>query len=241
MLKHAAGIAGLLLGALAQAACPPDALGMSRTLTLKREGAAYGTVQHPPLPLAPGEVVLTFDDGPRPGSTNGVLDALAAQCVRATFFMNGKPMQQYPDLAAAVARAGHSVGMHGYEHPHYGQLDASAQLADLALVEDAYARQFGQRAPAFRFPFLEQTPVLLDKLREQGITVMSVDLAIDDWLADQTPAMLTARMLERLKGTKGGIILMHDGQDQTAAALPTLLRALKEGGYKVVHVEWSTP
>jgi peptidoglycan/xylan/chitin deacetylase (PgdA/CDA1 family) len=229
--------AALSFPALAQ--CPADALGTARTLNLKRESAAYGTAQHAALPLAPREVVLTFDDGPRPESTPLVLKALADQCVKATFFLNGPPLQQQPALAAALVAGGHSVGMHGFEHAHFSQLDAGAQLADLARMESAYEKQFGHAAPAFRFPFLEQTPVLLQRLKERGITVMSVDLGIDDWLPDQSPAMLADRLKERLAAKGGGIILLHDAQDQTAAAMPALLRVLKEGGYRVVHLEWA--
>src|SRR6187399_1260467 len=89
----------MLLPGFAKADCGPDTLGTSRVLTLPRAAAAYGTFQHPPLPLAPGEVVITFDDGPRPESTPIVLKTLAAQCVQATFFMIGSEMLRSPDLA----------------------------------------------------------------------------------------------------------------------------------------------
>ena len=95
-------VAGALsMAAVAMAApCGPEALGTSRTLTLPRAAGAWGTAQHAPLPgLAPKEVVLTFDDGPHPQSTPLALQALAAQCVQASFFMNGEPMAHHPDLA----------------------------------------------------------------------------------------------------------------------------------------------
>src|SRR5262249_39488196 len=113
LARHAA-LAGACLAAMGAAAeCGPTALGTSRTLTLPREAAAYGRAQYAALPLEPGEVVLSFDDGPRPESTPRVLQALAEQCVKATFFMNGEPMLQSPALARQVLAQGHSVGMHG--------------------------------------------------------------------------------------------------------------------------------
>lgn len=127
--------AGLVAGA---AACEADALGTARTLVLPREAAAYGTAQHGALPLAPGEVVISFDDGPRPGSTPRVLQALQAQCVRATFFMNGEPLLQHRELALQVRAEGHSVGMHGHRHLAFGELPAAEQLADLKAMEEAY-------------------------------------------------------------------------------------------------------
>lgn len=218
--------------------CGPQALGTSRTLTLPRAGAAYGTVQHGPLPLQPGEVVLSFDDGPRPETTPQVLQALARHCVRASFFMNGEPLLQAPELARRVRAEGHTVGMHGFRHVSFPSLPEADQLADLAAMQQAHAQVFGGPAPAWRFPFLAESPELRHALARERVTVMSVDLGIEDWLPGQTPAILTERLLQRLQDKGGGIVLLHDAQEQTAAALPALLQALKEQGWRVVHLEW---
>ena len=234
---------GTALLAAAQAAsadCGPGTLGTSRVLTLPREGAAYGRVQHAALPLEPGEVVLSFDDGPRPESTPLVLQALARQCVRATFFMNGEPMLRSPDLARRVRDEGHTVAMHGFRHEHFASLPEADQLADLRAMQKAHREVIGSPAPAWRFPFLEETPALMGALKADGITVMSVDLGIDDWLADPGPAVLAQRLLQRLaQNDRRGLVLLHDAQDQTAAALPTMLQALKDNGYRVVHLAWT--
>ncbi len=232
-----AGLAGAALGA--PAGCGPDALGTARTLTLPRAAAAYGTAQHAPLPLAAGEVVLSFDDGPAPASTPAVLKALQAECVRATFFMNGEPLLREPALARQVRELGHTVGMHGHQHAHFATLPAAEQLADLAAMQAAYRQVFGTEAPAYRFPFLEETPTLLTALQAQRVTVLSVDAGIDDWLPDQTPQVLADRLVQRLRASGGGILLLHDVQAQTAAALPLLLRALKAEGWRVVHLDWA--
>ncbi|MFG6488757.1 polysaccharide deacetylase family protein [Roseateles sp. BYS78W] len=223
----------------AQPTCGADVLGTSRTLTLKREAAAWGTAQHAALPgLAPGEVVLTFDDGPRPESTPLVLKALADQCVKATFFMNGEPLSHHPELARQVRDAGHSVGMHGYRHDHFSQQPPAAQLADLDAMVATYRAALGAEPPAYRFPFLEETPTLLKALGDRAVTVMSIDAGAEDWLPDQTPQMLADKLLGQLAKPGGGIILLHDAQDQTAKALPFLLQTLKAKGFKVVHLQW---
>lgn len=219
--------------------CSADALGTSRTLTLKREAGAWGTAQHAALPgLAPGEVVLTFDDGPRPESTPVVLKALADQCVRATFFMNGEPMSRHPALARQVRDAGHTVGMHGYRHDNFSQLPAEDQARDLKAMVAAYVDALGVQPAAYRFPFLAESPVLMKALAASGITVMSVDAGAEDWLPDQTPQMLADKLLGQLAKSGGGIVLLHDAQDQTARALPFLLQTLKAKGFKVVHLRW---
>jgi len=66
--------------------------------------------------------VLTFDDGPWPPTTPKILAALAAECVRATFFLIGKPASAHPDLVRRIAAEGHTVGHHSWSHPNLGQL-----------------------------------------------------------------------------------------------------------------------
>jgi peptidoglycan-N-acetylglucosamine deacetylase len=222
--------------------CGSAALGTSRILTLPREGAAYGRAQHAPLPLQPGEVVLSFDDGPRPETTPLVLQALARQCVQATFFMNGEPMLRSPDLARRVREEGHTVGMHGFRHENFATLPEADQRADLQAMQKAHLEVLGSPAPAWRFPFLVETTTLLDALKAQAITVMSVDLGIEDWLPDPGSAVLAERLLRGLATNENrGLVLLHDAQDQTAAALPALLQALKDHGYRVVHLQWAPP
>lgn len=219
------------------AQCGPDALGTSRTLTLKREYGAWGANQHLALPLQKGEVVLTFDDGPRPETTPRVLEALAAQCVKATFFMVGNNIAQFPELARRVVREGHSTAMHSYTHPDLSKMTPEGQLADLKKVQDVYKATFGTAAPAYRFPMLIETPPMMSTLKAQDIAVFSIDAGNGDW-EPVTTGVLTARLLASLKASGGGIILMHDAYDPPAKAMPILLKGLKQNGYRVVHLEW---
>jgi peptidoglycan/xylan/chitin deacetylase (PgdA/CDA1 family) len=110
-----------------------------------------------------GEIVLTFDDGPRPETTPRVLEALADQCVTATFFSVGNNVAQFPDLPRRVVREGHSTGMHSNTHPHLAALTPADRLAGLKKGgggEDVYQATFGTAATAYRFPFLEETPTM---------------------------------------------------------------------------------
>ena len=101
--------------------CPghPDALGTSRTLVVDpREHPRIGTMQYPEtLPLRDHEVVLTFDDGPLPRNSNQILDILASQCVKATFFTIGRMAQASPEGVRKLRDAGHSIGTHTQNHP----------------------------------------------------------------------------------------------------------------------------
>lgn len=238
-------ILALLLAAIAATAtaadCGPDKLNTERTIVLKREGAAYGAQQHRALPLADKEVVLTFDDGPSPENTPLVLKALADQCAKATFFMEGRNLRQSPDLARRVVSEGHSAGIHSDTHPHLPTLSPEQQLDDLALSRAAYKAVFGVETPAYRFPFLEETPTMLAALKQANITIASIDMAINDWIPEDTTEILAQRLGQSLDKAGRGIILMHDANGPTAKALPTLLKVLKHKGYKVVHLEWEKP
>ena len=222
-------------------ACGPEALGTARTLTISNEkGQAYGTDQHGPLPLAKNEVVITFDDGPRPETTPRVLAALKAECVKATFFMQGNNLMAYPDLARQVVAEGHSAGLHSYKHDHMSKLSVLAQIQDFNATREAAAKVLGKSAaPFYRFPYLGETPALMYALKVSGYTVFSIDAGANDWEAGETPQSVTDRLMKNLEG-KGGIILLHDAQDVTAQAMPMILKTLKAKGYKVVHIKPAT-
>jgi peptidoglycan/xylan/chitin deacetylase (PgdA/CDA1 family) len=218
--------------------CGPEALGTSRVLHMPREGAAYGREHYGALKLAPDEFVLTFDDGPRPGTTERVLQALKAECAKATFFMNGEPMIQHVELAQRVQAEGHTVGMHGYKHSAFGELPAKEQLADLEAMQKMHRYVIGGEPAAWRFPYLAETPVLREALAKQNVTVFSADVGLQDWREGMTAERLAEDLSTGLRKRGGGVVLMHDVQDVTAAALPQLLRLLKQQGWKLVHLQW---
>ena len=102
-------------------ACPrnPDALGTSRVLTITpREFNKIGSMYYKQtLPLNDHEVVITFDDGPLPPYSNIILDTLASQCVKATYFLIGRMVRQYPSTVRRIYNAGHTIGTHSENHP----------------------------------------------------------------------------------------------------------------------------
>jgi peptidoglycan-N-acetylglucosamine deacetylase len=193
------------------------------------------------LPLAPREVVLTFDDGPWPGTTPRILDALKAECVRATFFLLGRNAITYQDLARREIAEGHTVASHTYSHPPLDRMPFAAAVAEIdrgfSGVDTALYGQSAQtpRTPFFRFPGFASTPALLDYLEKRGIVVFGADLWASDW-NPQSPGQQLQLVLQRLEASHGGIVLFHDTRAQTAAMLPEFLRALKSLGYGVVHV-----
>ncbi len=110
--------------------CPgnPDALTTARVITVDASTAPrVGRKQFPTtLPLADREVVLTFDDGPWPGTTPAVLDALQRECVRATFFLLGRNAAAHPELARRELAEGHTVAHHSFRHPLLNRMNPDA-------------------------------------------------------------------------------------------------------------------
>ena len=228
-------------------ACPghPNALGTSRTALIGDEPPPrLGLKTYPhTLKLADHEVVLTFDDGPNPATTPKVLEALAAQCVKATFFLIGRNAAAAPALVRQEIAAGNTVGHHSFSHPEItmrGMADAVArQDIDKGFAADDKAA-YGQagpepRVPFFRFPGFADTADLNGWLAGRRIAVFGADLWASDWVPMSPEAELKL-LMKHLEAAGRGIVLLHDIKAQTAAMLPTFLDALKQNGFKIVHM-----
>jgi peptidoglycan/xylan/chitin deacetylase (PgdA/CDA1 family) len=255
MLRSAISLAFILVltivstrPALAQTASAPacdnpGALGTSRVLEVHAATTPrVGLKQFPQtLPLAPKELVLTFDDGPWPQTTPKVLDALNRECVRSTFFLLGRNTAAAPALARRLLAEGHTVGHHTYTHrilSHVSEAVGEREInRGFATDDDAvYGRHDSEpRVPFFRFPGFASTPALLDDLQRRGIVVFGADVWASDWNPMEAPVEL-ALVLKRIEKVGRGIVLLHDTRAQTVKMLPAFLRALKERGFRIVHI-----
>jgi peptidoglycan/xylan/chitin deacetylase (PgdA/CDA1 family) len=252
MLLTALGIviAAATLGASAAHAadCPgnPDALGTSRTIVVDpKEHPRIGTMQYgETLPLEDHEVVLTFDDGPLPAHTNAILDILAAQCVKATFFMVGRMAKEFPQDVRRVHDAGHTIGTHSENHPtFFGKLAPermAAEIDDGIAHVSAALGDPSQLAPFFRIPGLRRGDMLEAELSKRELMTWSADFPADDW-RHISSAQVVHFALSRLEAKGKGVLLLHDIQARTQAALPVILRELKARGYRIVHVVPASP
>jgi peptidoglycan/xylan/chitin deacetylase (PgdA/CDA1 family) len=224
--------------------CPrKDALGTSRVLSVDAAPSPRVGLKSFPqtLPLEDHEVVLTFDDGPWPATDSKILAALAHECVRATFFMIGKPASEHPELVRKIASLGHTVGHHTWTHHNLkymkpadadGEIDRGISAVEMALHGTATATP---STPFFRFPYFDMSQHALDNLQSRGIAVFGADLWASDWNT-MTPKQELKLLIDRLNVARKGIILLHDPKAQTAAMLPAFLRYLRENDYHVVHL-----
>jgi peptidoglycan/xylan/chitin deacetylase (PgdA/CDA1 family) len=242
-----AAVLALALAPLAAAAepCPgnPNALGTERVLEVDAKTTPQvGRKQFPvSLPLRAKELVLTFDDGPWPGTTPKVLAALAHECVRATFFMLGKNAEASPTLARNVLAEGHTVAHHTYRHPLLDHMPLAKAEAEINHgIEEVENAVYGQRrtdpvTPFFRFPGFSANAALLDAMARRNIVVFGADVWASDW-NPMSPEQELQLILARIDQVNHGIVLFHDTKQQTAAMLPAFLRELKRRGYQIVHV-----
>jgi peptidoglycan/xylan/chitin deacetylase (PgdA/CDA1 family) len=174
-------------------------------------------------------------------ATQRVLAALAHECVRATFFLIGKPASEHPGLVRRIAAEGHTVGHHTWLHRSLMRIppDETTEEIDhgIAAVEMALhgVASSTPTTPFFRFPGFESTPATLKLLQSRGIAVFGVDLWAGDW-KPMTPKQELKVLTERLNRARKGIILLHDPKAQTAAMLPHFLRYLRDNHYGVVHL-----
>ena len=221
----------------------PHALGVSRTIAVDpAEHPLVGSFQYgETLPLAEKEIVLTFDDAPRPTHTAKVLDILAAECVKATYFVIGRHAAEFPDLVRRIAAGGHTICTHSNRHPLIFDRAATERIA--REVEDGIAAvtaalgEDRRPAPFFRIPGLLRSERADNYLRSKGLMVWSTDVMAHDWKRRIDEAGIIRRTFDRLaaKGNRG-IVLLHDIKEKTASALPDMLREFKARGFRIVHV-----
>ena len=245
---RASALFGLLLlsgaaSAAGAAECPgnPDALGTSRVLVIDpSEHNRLGTMQYrETLPLDDHEVVLTFDDGPLPPYTNRVLETLAAECVKATYFLIGHNARAYPEMVRQIHAAGHTIGSHSQNHPLSFQrmpvAKAQQEIDDGIASITAALGDPAELAPFFRIPGLLRADGVEKYLASRQLMTWSADFPADDW-RHISAAEVMKRALTRLEAKGRGVLLLHDMQPATVMMLPALLHELKRRNYHIVQV-----
>ncbi|HZR86302.1 MAG TPA: polysaccharide deacetylase family protein [Bradyrhizobium sp.] len=228
--------------------CPghPDAIGTSRTLVVDPTAhPRIGTMQYPEtLPLHDHEVVLSFDDGPVPKNSNQVLQILADNCAKATFFTIGEQARAFPDGVRKLAAAGQTIGTHSQTHPltfdRMPMDKVQKQVDDGIASVTAALPDPSALSPFFRVPGLLRGPNVEQYAASKGLQIWSADFLADDW-RHISSAKVYDLAIKRIEAKHKGILLLHDIHARTVAALPKILHELKVRGYHIVQVVAATP
>ena len=204
-LGTAAG-AGLAVGGFAYASLSPGSRIFGAALT---------------APARPGEIALTFDDGPNATWTPRLLDVLAQYDVRGTFFLLGGRAAAQPELVRRMAAAGHTIGNHSWSHPNLARTSSNRVREELKQTSDALEQILGSPVKFFRPPYGGRRPAVFRIARELNLTPVLWNAMTSDWTEPPAERIASdlARMIERLerRGRGAGIVL-HDGGHRDPAA-----------------------
>ncbi len=212
-------------------------LRLSRARTFQLFGGITHRVDTPDKRIA-----LTIDDGPVPGATESLLALLHRHGARATFFLIGADIERYPELARAIARAGHQIGNHSFSH-HRMIFKSPRFVREEVEKTNRAIRTIGYTGPIpFRPPYGKKLLYLPYYLRTQGIPTIMWDIEPDSY--DDIAASsdrIVAHVRDRVQA--GSIILLHAmNREPSLLAMEPLLEQLGQQGYRFVTVsELLTP
>ena len=187
------------------------------------------------------QIALTFDDGPNEPYTQQLLELLARHNVRATFFLIGRYVRARPDLARAIARAGHLVGNHTFTHPYLTFEPRARIRQEIVETRQAIADALGQHSRLFRPPWGARRPGLFSFVRQLGFEPVMWNVTGYDWNAPSAE-WIVGKVSPRIRG--GDVILLHDGshhgfgadRSKTVAAVDQLITRAQDGGFQFATI-----
>jgi len=179
-------------------------------------------------------IAMTFDDGPNPQLTPRLLDILKERGIRATFFVVGKNVAEYPDIVRRMSSEGHEVANHSWSHPALTRLGAESFRKQIENTNDAIAKVTGKRPVLMRPPYGATSSILNKRLGEEyGLKVILWSVDPLDWKYRNSNRVYNSI----IQNTQpGAIILTHDIHATTVAAMPATFDSLLGKGYKFVTV-----
>ena len=176
-------------------------------------------------------VALTFDDGPSGRFTAALLDGLEERGVKATFFLCGYRIRQYPDMAARIAQAGHELGCHGFTHDSMAAMSrrdiAEEIAATLALMPE------GSRVKLLRPPGGCCSDAVRQVAEAKKMPILQWSVDPQDW-AIHDAAVVKARVLKDVKD--GDVILLHDMSTSSVQSALTIIDTLTARGFHFTTV-----
>ena len=192
-----------------------------------------------------GRVALTFDDGPTPPCTDQILDILKEYGVTATFFVNGKLVERFPETLKRISNEGHTLGNHTYTHPYLWLKTRRRIERELDSTQQAVERVTGVRPKVFRAPYGVRWFGLFPALRARGMRSVQWSDTGFDWVQRNTAEDIASKTLAELRD--GSVILLHDGcgplepgealHSTTVAALPAIIEGVRRRGLDFVSVQ----
>lgn len=180
------------------------------------------------------QIALTFDDGPHPRFTPQLLALLKKYDVKATFFVVGEQAEKYPDLIKAEVAAGHNVGNHTYHHVNLKKIPLEYVATEMKACGQVLKKITGTSPHLFRPPGGDYDHDVAKISEALGYTMVLWTDDPGDY-AKPGDKVIEERLLARV--SNGGIVLIHDGIQQTIDILPQFITYLKAQGYEFVTID----
>lgn len=203
--------------------------------------AANADQRHIPIYCVETEekkVSISFDAAWGNEQTQSLLDTLDEYGVKATFFLVGDWVRNYPDDVKAIADAGHDVGNHSDTHPYMTQLDTSGMSSEIDACNKEIEEIIGEKPTLFRPPYGDYDNSVVDTVTGKDMYCVQWDVDSLDW-KNLTAEEMCSRIKNNIKC--GSIVLMHNGAENTPQALPMIIECIQELGYEIVPISELLP
>ncbi len=206
--------------------------------TEEKQTAGAGTSSSRSLPIYSVErtdkkIAISFDCAWGVDHTDALLDIMAKNDVRCTFFAVEFWVEKYPEYVEKIVAGGHEMGTHSRTHPYMSKLSKAQIESELTTSAKAIEKRTGQKVVLFRPPYGDYNNLLVDTCKALGLYPIQWDVDSLDW-KNLSATEIAMRVINGVKS--GSIILCHNNGLHTAEALPMIFSTLKNRGYEFVPI-----
>ncbi len=180
------------------------------------------------------QVAISFDAAWGNDDTETLINILKEYDVPATFFVVGAWVDKYPESVKQLSDAGHQIQNHSNTHPHMPQLSKAQMKDEIESCNKKIETITGKCPTLLRPPYGDYDNALIETMTELNMYTIQWDVDSLDWKDNATPENICNRVTSKVKN--GSIVLFHNDADHTPAALPNILKCLKDEGYEFVFI-----
>ena len=180
------------------------------------------------------QVAISFDAAWGNDDTETLIEILKEYDVPATFFVVGAWVDKYPESVKALSAAGHQIQNHSNTHPYMSTLSSAQMTNELSACNKKIEEVTGKCPTLFRPPYGDYSNPVIETVGNNKMYTIQWSIDSLDWKDTATPDSICQRVIS--KAHPGGIVLFHNDADHTPAALPTILKTLKDDGYEFVFI-----
>ena len=184
------------------------------------------------------KVAISFDAAWGNEQTSELLDILDRYDVKATFFLVGQWVDNFPDSVKEISKKGHDVENHSNTHAHMPELSLEGMTEEIVSCNDKIKALTGKCPTLFRPPYGDYNNNVVGAVKTQNMYCIQWDVDSLDW-KDLSAAEITNRITSKIQ--PGSIVLLHNGAKNTPEALPSIIEGIRAQGYELVPISELVP